>query len=83
MDSFQTLNPEINITEYNIGGRLIPRSLVATDSSATSLVSALRAITDKGAALANVVMNVTRQPTHPNAVYPGWRDALMMVMTAM
>ncbi|KAL2259507.1 hypothetical protein VTK26DRAFT_6797 [Humicola hyalothermophila] len=83
LDSFQTLNPDINITEYNVGGRLIPRSLVATDASATVLTNALRAITDKGAHLANVVMNVSRSPTYANAVYPGWRDSLMMVMTAI
>ncbi|KAK4233368.1 FAD binding domain-containing protein [Achaetomium macrosporum] len=74
---------EINITKYNIGGRLIPRSLFVSDSGATALTSAMRAITEHGAALANVVIGPSRTPYAPNGVYPGWRDTLMMAMTAI
>ncbi|PQE21481.1 FAD binding domain-containing protein [Rutstroemia sp. NJR-2017a BBW] len=77
-NAFFTLNPDMNITELNIGGSLIPRSLVASDTSATSLVSAIKSILNNGGILAGVSMDVSRPPTFQNAAHPGWRSSLFL-----
>jgi hypothetical protein len=77
-DAFSTLNPDMNITELNIGGSLIPRSLVASNTSATSLVSAIKSILNNGGILAGVSMDVSRTPTFPNAAHPDWRSSLFL-----
>jgi hypothetical protein len=68
----------MNISEVNLGGRLIPRSLVETDDSASSLVAAIKSITNHGGVLAGVSMDVSRAPTVPNSVHPLWRDTLFL-----
>ncbi|EPE26888.1 FAD-binding protein [Glarea lozoyensis ATCC 20868] len=77
-DSFKTLNPEMNITEFNLGGSLIPRSLVATNKSVTALVAGLKSVTDNGGILAGVSMDVSKTPPVPNAAHPAWRDSLFL-----
>ncbi|KUI64405.1 putative FAD-linked oxidoreductase YvdP [Cytospora mali] len=77
-DAFYTMNPDMNITEMNIGGRLIPRSLVATNNSAASLTSAINDILSNNGILAGVSMNVGRPPTSPNSVHPYWRETVFL-----
>ncbi|KAF7956665.1 hypothetical protein EAE96_003999 [Botrytis aclada] len=77
-DAFYTLNPDINITELNLGGSIIPRSLVASNSSATSLVNGIKSILNNGGILAGVSMDVSQAPTHPNAAHPDWRNSLFL-----
>lgn len=77
-DAFNTLNPDMNITEFNLGGSIIPRSLVASDSSATSLATGIKSILSNGGILAGVSMDVSQSPTHPNAVHPDWRSSLFL-----
>ncbi|KAI1074439.1 FAD binding domain protein [Whalleya microplaca] len=77
-DAFHTLVPETNITELNLGGRIIPRSLVASDSSAASLTDAIKTIIGNGGVLAGVSMDVSQPPTSSNAVHPEWRESLFL-----
>lgn len=77
-DAFQALNPEMNITELNLGGSIVPRSLVANDSSSVTLVGALKSIISNGGIIAGVGMDVSQPPAFPNAVHPGWRDSLFL-----
>ncbi|ETS76420.1 hypothetical protein PFICI_11807 [Pestalotiopsis fici W106-1] len=77
-DAFLTLNPDMNISEVNLGGRLIPRSLVATHESASSLVDAIKSITNNGGVLAGVSMDVSQPRTVPNSVHPLWRETLFL-----
>ncbi|KAI1124016.1 FAD binding domain protein [Nemania abortiva] len=77
-DAYNTLNPTMNISAINLGGRIIPRSLVATDGSASSLVGAIRSMTQNLAAFAGVTMDVSRPPAFPNAVHPAWRDSIFL-----
>jgi hypothetical protein len=73
----------MNITEINLGGRLVPRSLVATDDSAASLVSAIKTMIDNMALFAGISMNTRRNPTSPNAVIPAWRETLFLAFYGM
>ncbi|KAK7731044.1 hypothetical protein SLS53_008846 [Cytospora paraplurivora] len=77
-DAYNTMNPDMRITEMNIGGRLIPRSLVASESSAATLASAIKHISSKFGILAGVSMNVGKQPTSPNSAHPYWRESLFL-----
>lgn len=72
------MNPVMPIMDLNFGGRLIPRSLVASESSAEDLTRAIRKLVGKGAALASVSMNTTRPPRSSNSVHPAWRETLFM-----
>lgn len=72
-EDFHTLIPEMDITEINLGGRLIPRSLVtASDDSVAALTNTLRFIVDNGSIFAGIGQNVSRLPTSVNSVHPGW-----------
>ncbi|RYO93423.1 hypothetical protein DL766_000813 [Monosporascus sp. MC13-8B] len=79
-DAYHGSNPEMNITELNLGGRLIPRSLVASDSSVASLTGAIKSIISKGGILAGVSMDISRPPTSSNAVHQGWCEALFLAV---
>ncbi|TDZ17089.1 FAD-linked oxidoreductase sor8 [Colletotrichum orbiculare MAFF 240422] len=77
LDSYNEMNPEPAVTEFNIGGRLMPRSLVADDASATKLTNALRSILDNGGIVSGLTINVARPAgAVANAVNPAWRTAL-------
>lgn len=72
------MNPEPAVTEFNIGGRLMPRTLVADDASATTFTTALKSIIDNGAIISGLTINVARDSSAtPNAVNPAWRTALI------
>ncbi|KAL1869590.1 hypothetical protein Daus18300_005444 [Diaporthe australafricana] len=77
-DAFHSMNPDINITEMNIGGRLIPRSLVSSNDSAANLTSAIKEIVSNRGILAGVSENVGRPPTSPNSAHPYWRETLFL-----
>ncbi|KAI0896945.1 FAD binding domain protein [Annulohypoxylon nitens] len=77
-DTFRTLNPDMNISEVNLGGRIIPRSLVASKGATASLSDAIKSITGNGGVLAGVSMDVSRQPTYPNSANPVWRESLFL-----
>ena len=65
------------------GGRLIPRSVVTSNSSNTALTSALRQITSNtNFHVVGVGLNVTNTATSPNAVLPGWREAITTLVIA-
>lgn len=68
------MTPTNNITEFGLGGRLIPRSLV--DSRSDSLTAALRSINELGAVVSGVSANVSQISRDQNAVNPAWRDAV-------
>jgi hypothetical protein len=76
LDSFNAYNPPPNVTEYNIGGRLIPRTLLESQSSATSLVDAYRFINEAGAVISGVCVNVSNGTKVANAVNPVWRTSI-------
>lgn len=82
-DAFHTMVPEINITEMNIGGRLIPRSLVSSNSSAARLSSAIKYIPDNNGIFAGVSENVGTSPTSPNSVHPYWRESVFLAFFGM
>lgn len=66
------MNPPSNITEYQIGGRFMPRSTIETNTA--GLLEALRAITQHGAVISGVSLNVSRRTAPNNAVNAAWRD---------
>lgn len=77
-DTFTTLMPEMNINEVTLGGRLIPRSLVATDETTSDLVEAIKFITSHGGIVGGFSMDVSQPPTVPNSVHPLWRETLFL-----
>lgn len=66
------------MTEFQIGGRLIPRSTVNDDLR--PLVDSFRTITDYGAVVAGVSFNASRSTIPDNSVNPAWRDALIRIV---
>lgn len=76
LDSYNALNPEPQVTEYSIGGRLIPRSLTSTNSGMTQLTQALRFINNNGAVISGLCVDVANfGKAAANAVNPAWRTA--------
>lgn len=67
------MNPHSNITEAQIGGRLMPRS--AVESNLSTLITTLRTIAEQGAVVSGVSLNVSRSAVPVNSVNPAWRDA--------
>ncbi|KAJ0158908.1 putative FAD-linked oxidoreductase [Colletotrichum tanaceti] len=77
LDSYTDMNPEPAVTEFNIGGRLMPRSLVADDASTAALTDTLRSIANGGALVSGLTINVARPAgAVANSVHPAWRTAL-------
>lgn len=82
-EAFVALNQYQNVTEFNIGGRLIPESLVTTPQSADSLAEAIKYITANGAIFAGVSANVSRPPPIPNSAHPEWRKSVFLAFYGM
>ncbi|PYI04014.1 FAD-binding domain-containing protein [Aspergillus sclerotiicarbonarius CBS 121057] len=65
------------------GGRLIPRTVLASNSSNAALTSALREIASNPAFhIVGVGADVSRAAHVPNAVFPGWRKAITWIEIA-
>lgn len=65
--------PSVTVSSLNIGGRLIPRTLI--DGNNTALMSAVRYILEAGAVFSGVSFNVSRSSGDSVAANPYWRDA--------
>ncbi|KAL7930102.1 hypothetical protein V8C35DRAFT_283682 [Trichoderma chlorosporum] len=76
LDSLNAYNPPPNVTEYNIGGRLIPRTLFTTAAGAANVTDAYRFINNAGGVVSGVSVNVTNGAKVSNAVNPAWRTAI-------
>ncbi|KAI0205452.1 FAD-binding domain-containing protein [Astrocystis sublimbata] len=74
------VQPAVNVSELNIGGRLIPRSVV--EPSSGTLTAAIRHITSRGALFSGVSFNVSRHDRDAIAANPYWRDSVMDAVVA-
>ncbi|KAJ5738497.1 FAD binding domain protein [Penicillium malachiteum] len=63
-ESYEEMNPEVNITEYQIGGRLIPRL----------------SISQEGGVISGVSLNVSQNEAAVTSVNPAWRNAAISVV---
>ncbi|RAL17614.1 FAD binding domain protein [Aspergillus homomorphus CBS 101889] len=77
-DSYTQMSPFMTVTEYQIGGRLIPRTTV--DNELCALIDAFRSITGYGAVVSGISLNVSRSGIPDNAVSPAWRDAQLDIV---
>lgn len=77
------MNPSMTIQELNVGGRLIPRSLVASNESAANLTNAIEYILNNNGLLAGVSINVDRPSTFKNSANPYWRETLFLAFFGM
>ncbi|KAL9015485.1 MAG: hypothetical protein Q9185_007118 [Variospora sp. 1 TL-2023] len=80
LDSYNAMNPPTAVNNFQIGGRLIPRSLVENQSR--SLTVALRTIVEQGAAaVSGLAFNLSRIDFTPaNSVNPLWRDSILDIV---
>ncbi|KAK6860497.1 hypothetical protein PG995_004133 [Apiospora arundinis] len=85
LKTYDTMFSYNNITEYNLGGRLIPKFLVETNSSAAALIDAIRYINEQGGAVFGLSMDVSGFPTGgiQNSVNPAWRSAIMNMVIGL
>ncbi|CAJ2507919.1 Uu.00g091050.m01.CDS01 [Anthostomella pinea] len=75
LDVYDAVEPTNNVTEYNIGGRLIPRSLVETNL--TALMATLQYIVADGSGVSGISVNVSSYPLDvANSVNPVWRTSI-------
>lgn len=82
LDSYSAMFPRNNITEYNIGGRLIPKQLLETDS--TALLDALKFIIAEGGFVSGNSLDVSGFPIGvQNSVNPVWRTAIMNMVIGL
>ncbi|KAL6855741.1 hypothetical protein J3F83DRAFT_475402 [Trichoderma novae-zelandiae] len=83
LDSYNAYNPPPNVTEYNIGGRLIPRNLFTNQSGAASVAAAYRFINQHGGVVSGVSVNVSKGQKVSNAVNPAWRTAITSTVVGL
>lgn len=82
LDSYSTMFPHNNITEYNIGGRLIPKRLLETNS--TALLDALKFIIAEGGIVSGNSLDVSGFPIGvQNSVNPAWRTAIINMVIGL
>lgn len=70
----------VNVSNLNIGGRLIPRALIDTNPAA--LTAAIRNITESGGIFSGVSFNVSKHATDVG-VNPYWRAAAFDAVLAL
>lgn len=76
LQSYRAMNTPWNVSQNQVGGQLIPRSLVEKNNDA--LVAAIRNIIDSGALFSGVSFNVAHSVSSPDAVgaNPYWRESI-------
>lgn len=76
LDSYDAYNPPSNVTEFNIGGRLIPRALLLSQDPAAAVTDAFRFIVAQGGVISGVSVGVAKGAKANNSVNPAWRSAI-------
>lgn len=75
------MTPPANITEFQLGGRLIPRSVVDSDSKRAELINAFRTIGEKGAVISGVSVEASKKSGDVgNSVNAPWRDTAISIV---
>ncbi|PVH95572.1 FAD-binding domain-containing protein [Periconia macrospinosa] len=80
LEAFQTQS-SVEVSNLNIGGRLIPRELIDNDISA--LTASIRNITTRGALFSGVSFNVSQFEPESIGVNPYWRRSAFDAVVAM
>jgi hypothetical protein len=76
------MNPEATVTEFQIGGRLIPRKLVTENAAAVT--AAFRLINSYGALISGITGSFVKPSGQPaNSVNPVWRDSIISATLLM
>ena len=75
-DSYKSFDPPWNVSQYQIGGRLIPRSLVEKNVSAFVQVERQIIGSDPSFIMSGVCLNISVSNPKINSVNPLWRTAL-------
>lgn len=80
--AYNVMTPVHNVIKANIGGRLIPRTVLESHDSLTSLVDTFRFVTNDGGVVSGVVTNQTNFPIGDiqNSVSPALRNSLISVV---
>lgn len=79
-DAVAAMVGQLNVTDANMGGRLIPRSLVTDNENAEKLVEALDAIISADGVVSGISANIERgrkfSKAYPNSVNPLFESAI-------
>ena len=77
--------PPNNVTEANIGGRLVPKTSLATSSAIDSLMDAFNTILSAGGVVSGIVTNQTNFPQGgvKNSVNPAFRNSVIDVVIGL
>ncbi|KAF2841056.1 FAD-binding domain-containing protein [Patellaria atrata CBS 101060] len=75
--SFKAMSQQWNVSDAQLGGRLIPRSIVAEDPA--GFTRTIRKISELGAIFVGVSLNVAHgvKDTSEVAAHPFWRETIM------
>ncbi|KAJ5630613.1 FAD/FMN-containing dehydrogenase [Penicillium longicatenatum] len=82
--SFEKMSPVVNVTEYNVAGRFVPRHVL--DREPRTVANRLRRIASYGAAVSGVSVNASLSSPGQaiaNSVNPGWREAAIDVVLGL
>ena len=82
LDQYTAMQPAVRAGLAQLGGRLIPRSVVENNND--GLTAAFREIDDDGASIITIALNVSKKVAGDvyNAVLPAWRDTLLSVVVS-
>lgn len=80
-NSYAAMNPHNNITEAQIGGWLMSRSILESDPA--GLIVTLQGVAELGAEVSGISLNVSRSPAPFNAIHPAWRETAISVVLGM
>ncbi|KAI1135145.1 putative alcohol oxidase [Hypoxylon sp. FL0543] len=78
LDMYGAMNPYCETALFQVGGRLIPRSVIL--DSLDNFTDALRAIGELNTLISGVSFNVSRAPDVANAVNPAFRSASISIL---
>lgn len=77
------MTPAVNVTEFHIGGSLVSRTIVESDTD--RFISALQTILGRNAAISGFAINASRTDNEQdsNAVNPIWRKAALSMVIGL
>lgn len=81
--AYSTMTPAVNVTEFHVGGSLVSRKIVESDTD--SFISALQTILQYNPAISGFAVNVSRTDNEQvsNAVNPIWRKAALSMVIGL
>ncbi|KAI1763134.1 hypothetical protein GGR53DRAFT_498671 [Hypoxylon sp. FL1150] len=79
-DALDAMNPPYHITQFHIGGPLVPRSLIEFEAAIELLMDNFKLMLGDGGTMSAMPLTAPKMPVASNSAYLGWRTSAFVAV---